>query len=330
MKPFARSLLIHTAALAICAATPGIAAAALDNAVDDFAQSESVEDKDLNTMRGGFALPNGIVVHFTYKSVYNGVTQTYFSSADLAKAIQADTKALVNNALANAGINKPKPEGDPLPFDPVSSSSEDDIVPPGLIGPLVVPPNGDGSVAPGPGVSEEPVADQFIQPIDEQLIPTHDFTVDPNPDIDQPPADITPPDNIPSDLTLTDLTIPTAKGIVPDNDPDTMEATHPAILPVDPPITINDVTPPPPDTTQGIPPVDTAQLQNQAAAAIIQNIAATIPNLSNVIQNSENNVQLTFEQTLDMTVSNTEIALHNQSVNQVLSQAAAMNALAIK
>src|SRR5437868_26140 len=81
--------------------------AALSGAQDDFADSHALKNKELAGLRGGFALPGGAIVHFTYTFSTNGVTQTQFSSEDVNNAIRINTQNKVNQALAKAGITPP-------------------------------------------------------------------------------------------------------------------------------------------------------------------------------------------------------------------------------
>jgi hypothetical protein len=304
MKKMHRRLLYQAVAFGFLASSACPSFAALAGAQDDFADAHALKDKELAGLRGGFALPSGVVVHFTYTSSINGVTQTHFSSEDLANAIRIDTQNKVNQALAKAGITPPATSPNTnnnvntitsikTDAPPLQQQQVDNAPPP--------------SLPPAPPVIDTPPQDTppTSNPAQDIVDHTIDQVINNNPgdvkdavnDVKNDIADITtPPAHTPDDST----TPPITETVVD-------EPSH--TPPPESPQTIAAITPPDNDTVQ-------------------QTI--NLPNLTNVIQNSDNNVNIQFQQQLDMTLSNAQLAIDSHAVTNTMSQAALMNALAIR
>jgi hypothetical protein len=294
MKKSSWNLLLRTVTLltGIFSALPGWAA--LPDAEEDFADSQPLQDKDLAKLRGGFSLPSGIVVHFTYTSSLNGVTQTQFSSDDLASAIRTATQKQVADTLAKAGI-KPPETSNTNTVTTQTTTQNTSVTPPPAIStnetdePEIVPEITVIAPPPPPVQAETPF-EIFGTP--SGPAPAGDIDIDADSDVGStPPVDNTPPVQ-PEAINVPDPVIPPAST----STTDTTNASD-------------------------------FVAQNQAADIMD---AVVIPNLSTIIQNSENNVHIQFEQQLDLTLSNTQLAIDSQVTNNVMSQAALMNAMAIK
>lgn len=302
MKRFSRVILQHSLALAVITLPACPSLAAMPDKVDEFASSPAMQDQELAKARGGFSLPSGAVVHFTYTSSLNGVTQTQFSSDDLANAIRINTQNRVNEALAKAGIAPPVSSdshtnnNNTAPVNTVTTQQTTSITPD-------VPP---------PVETPAAVTESNVPPVQNPVVEAINNATNTIPD-----ADVAE--------TVHDAINDTVKEVTEAVQPPvevanvgTPHVTEPT--PVQAENTTNEPTPPLANNAPDI----TPQVQ-----ALQQSIDLT-DLVSNVVQNNQNDTTIQLQQTLDMTVSNTQLVIDSQAVNNTLSQAALMNSLAIK